>query len=174
MAGVDFDFINALLDEGGGDCMDAISMHPYQGDLGSLSPDKGGLWDHVRGLDKILADSWLSKADYLTEMGHRTTGTVGHTQVTEEQQAAYLVRSYVIGLAAAQYRIFWFNLQDWEEYWGIIRQNFDRKPSFKAFQTMVQNLAGKKAIGTAELGEGVSAYVFSRRRRNRCMRVTRC
>jgi hypothetical protein len=161
VAGVDFDFINALLDAGGGECMDAISMHPYQGDLGSLSPDKGGLWDHVRGLEKILADHGYRKPIYLTEMGHRTTGTVGHTQVTEEQQAAYLIRSYVIGLAAGADRIFWFNLQDWEEFWGIIRQNFERKPSFAAYQTMVKNLADRKPIGTVELGKDVAAYVFA-------------
>jgi hypothetical protein len=161
VAGVDFDFIKALLDAGGGECMDAISMHPYQGDLGSLSPDKGGLWDHVRGLEKILADHGDRKPIYLTEMGHRTTGTAGHTQVTEFQQAAYMVRSYVIGLAAGADRIFWFNLQDWEEFWGIIRQNFGRKPSFAAYQTMVRNLEGKQPLGTIDLGPGVAAYVFA-------------
>jgi hypothetical protein len=57
--------------------------------------------------------------------------------------------------------VFWFNLQDWEEYWGIVRQNFERKPSFDAYRIMVKQLEGKRAVGT--LGEG--AVVFARQGR---------
>ena len=102
VAGVDLEFIQQLLDANGGASMDAISFHPYQGDLGSLSPDYGGLADHVRQVVEILQKHHLSIPIYITEIGHRTTGTAGHTQVTEAQQAAYLVRSYVIAQAAAR------------------------------------------------------------------------
>src|SRR5688572_16879462 len=157
-AGTDLAFIEGLLLHGGGEYMDVVSIHPYQGDLGSLSPDKGGLADQIRGVQKLLADHGYRKPIWLTEIGHRTTGTHGHTSVTEEQQAAYLVRTYAIALASGAERVFWFNLQDWEEYWGIIRQSFERKPSFEAYRAMVKQLDGKRVIGT--LGDG--AVVFAR------------
>jgi hypothetical protein len=138
--------------------MDVVSIHPYQGDLGSLSPDKGGLAEQIRGVQKLLAEHGYRKPIWLTEIGHRTTGTHGHTSVTEEQQAAYLIRTYVIALASGAERVFWFNLQDWEEYWGIVRQNFERKPAFDAYRALTKQLQGKRAVGT--LGDG--AVVFAR------------
>ena len=160
-AGTDLAFIEALLRHGGGEHMDVVSIHPYQGDLGSLSPDKGGLADQIRGVQNLLAEHGYRKPIWLTEIGHRTTGTHGHTSVTEEQQAAYLIRTYVIALASGVERVFWFNLQDWEEYWGIVKQDFTRKPSFEAYRAMVKQLDGKRVVGRADLGKDIEAYLFA-------------
>lgn len=160
-AGADLPFIETLLRAGGGQWMDAISIHPYQGDLGSLSPDKGGLETHIRDVRKLLVKYDCPMPIQLTEIGHRTTGTHGHTEVTEDQQAAYLVRTHVIALANGVERVFWFNLQDWDEYWGIVRKDFSRKPSFEAYQTMVKHLDNKRAVGRVDLGDGVSAFLFA-------------
>jgi hypothetical protein len=160
-AGADLRFIEDLFREGGGEWMDAISIHPYQGDLGSLSPERGGLEEQIRTLHKLLAQYDCRKPIHITEIGHRTPGTAGHTHVTEAQQAAYLVRTFVIAQASGAQRVFWFNLQDWEEFWGIIRQDFTRKPSFAAYQAMTQELEGKRPVGRLELGDKVAAYAFA-------------
>jgi hypothetical protein len=157
-AGTDLDFIKGLLENGGGDHMDVVSFHPYQGDLGSLSPDKGGLAEQIRSVRKLLAEHGCRKPIWLTEIGHRTTGTHGHTSVTEQQQAAYLIRTYAIALSSGAERVFWFNLQDWEEYWGMVKQDFKPKPSFDAYRAMTKQLEGKRPVGT--LCDG--AVVFAR------------
>jgi hypothetical protein len=157
-AGTDLDFMRGLLERGGGEHMDVISFHPYQGDLGSLSPDRGGLAEQIRSVQKLLAEHGYRTPIWLTEIGHRTTGTQGHTSVTEPQQAAYLVRTYAIALSSGAERVFWFNLQDWEEYWGIVRQNYERKPSFDTYRAMAQQLEGKRVVGTLRDG----AVVFAR------------
>jgi hypothetical protein len=163
-AGTDLPFIEDVLRLGGGDHFDVLSIHPYQGDLGSLSPDAGGLFEQIHAVRALLGKyDHADKPIHLTEIGHRTTGTHGHTSVTEEQQAAYLVRTYVLALAAGVDRVFWFNLQDWDEYWGIIRQNYDRKPSFDAYRTMVKHLDGKICVGQVDGWQGVTAYAFAPR-----------
>jgi hypothetical protein len=160
-AGTDFAFIDELLTHGGGQFMDVISVHPYQGDLGSLSPDAGGLEPTMRGLRMLLAEHGVDIPIWITEMGHRTPGGEGHTHVTEQQQAAYLVRSYVLAQAAGVERLFWFNLQDWSERWGIIDMDFNRKPSHTAYRHMTEMLGGRRVVGTLDLGEQVAAYVYA-------------
>lgn len=159
-AGADLGFIEQLLEHGGGQWMDAVSIHPYQGDLGSLSPDTGGLESQVRAVRHLLADYGLRTPVWITEVGHRTTGTHGHTSVSEAQQAAYVIRTYAIAFAAGAERLFWFNLQDWQEYWGVIRQDFERKPSFAAYRFAAATLEGREPAGELDLGAGVRAIVF--------------
>jgi hypothetical protein len=68
------------------------------------------------------------------------------------------VRTYAIALSSGAERVFWFNLQDWDEYWGIVRQNLERKPSFDAYRAMVKQLDGKRVAGML----GAGAVVFAR------------
>lgn len=134
IAGIDYPFVEAMLKAGAADCMDVFSFHPYQGDLGSIGPDEGNLAGQVREHRALLQKHGFRGPIWITEIGHRTPGTAGNTSVSEEQQAAFLERSFAIARESGVEKVFWFNLQDWEEFWGIIRQDFSRKPSFRAYQ----------------------------------------
>lgn len=108
--------------------MDPISVHPHQGDLGSIGPEEGGLVHSINSLQKLLATSDVRLPIYITEMGYATRpgGKAG-----EDEQANYLVRSYALALAAGVQRLFWFNLHDWEEHWGLVRPDFSKSQALR-------------------------------------------
>lgn len=154
VAGMDWPFIEGMLKAGAAEAMDAISIHPYQGNLGSTSPEAGGLGADLRRLKELLKQHNGSKTRiWITEMGNRTVPDpytpAGTSQpsgrVTEQQQANYLVRSYAIALSEGVERVFWFNLQDWpNETWGTITErDWRRKPSWYAYRAMAHMLTGK-------------------------------
>lgn len=134
IAGIDYPFIEQMLDHGAAAHMDVFSFHPYQGDLGSIGPDEGGLGAQIDRHRELLAKHGFHGPIWLTEIGHRTPGTEGHTFVSEEDQARYLARTFAIAREHGVEKVFWFNLQDWEEHWGIIDRNFRRKPAFEMYR----------------------------------------
>lgn len=154
VAGMDWPFIEGMLKAGAASAMDAISVHPYQGNLGSTGPEAGHLAADLRRLKDLLKQYGATKARiWITEMGNRSVpdpyAGPGKPQpggrVTEQQQANYLVRSYAIALSEGVERVFWFNLQDWpNETWGTIsEQDWRRKPSWYAYRAMAGMLEGK-------------------------------
>lgn len=158
VAGMDFGFIEGMLKNGAGDAMDAISVHPYQGNLGSVGPEEGGLARDLRALQNLLArHGHAGMPVWITEMGNRTVPDPdireGHPQpagrVTEQQQANYLVRSYALALSEGVRRVFWFNLVDWtNETWGTMSAHMRKKPSWYAYRAMSRVLTGKEYAGT--------------------------
>ncbi len=156
---VDYGFIEDLLELGCGRFMDAISIHPYQGDLGSVGPEQGGLVNSIGSLKKLLAAYGVRLPIYITEMGYTTRpgGKVG-----EDEQANYLVRSYALALAAGVHRLFWFNLHDWEEHWGLVRPDFSQKPSFTAYQTLARSVANLKPAALLGFGGSARGVLFTR------------
>jgi hypothetical protein len=154
-AGPGLQFIEPLLKLGGGDFMDAISVHPYQGD-----PPEQVLPEALEALKALLARYDFRKPIWITEVGFATKPWE-MAPVTERQQADWLVRTYVLALAAGVQKIFWFNLQDWSETWGLIRANWSPKDGFFAYQTMTKMLgAGRLLRALPSSAGGGRAYVF--------------
>ncbi|WP_288558694.1 hypothetical protein [uncultured Victivallis sp.] len=63
--------------------------------------------------------------------------------VSEQIQAEFLARTYLVTLAHGMESVFWYNFRagEWkpderEAHFGIIRQNMEPKPSFSAYQTL--------------------------------------
>lgn len=161
VAGMDWPFIEGMLKAGAAKYMDVISVHPYQGNLGSTGPEAGNLAADLRRLKALLKQyNAANTRIWITEMGNRTIPdpyiAAGKPQpsgrVTEQQQANYLVRSYAIALSEGVERVFWFNLQDWpNETWGTITEkDWRRKPSWYAYRAMASMLTGKKLINARE------------------------
>jgi hypothetical protein len=134
IAGIDYPFIEAMLKEGAAKHMDVFSFHPYQGDLGSVGPDEGNLAGQIQSHRALLQKYGFTGPIWITEIGHRTPGTTGNTWVSEEKQAEYVLRTYQIARENGVGKVFWFNLQDWEEHWGLIDRQFRRKPAFDAYR----------------------------------------
>jgi len=160
-AGIDLRYIERFLELGGGRYCDVISVHPYQDARHGPEP---GLANSLRKLKDLLSQYHQRQPIWITEMGWQTN-PAEQAQATEDQQAGYLVRSYVIALSEGVQRLFWFNLQDWAETWGTVRADWTTKPSYRAYQVMVKTLGahptcrGKLEIG--EEGEGTYGFVFS-------------
>lgn len=157
VAGMDWNFMEGMLRAGAAESMDAISVHPYQGNLGSVGPEAGGLVRDLKRLRDLLER--YGRGDmpvWITEMGNRTVPdpdvAPGQPQpagrVTEQQQANDLVRSYALALSEGVQRLFWFNLMDWtNETWGTLDAKFRRKPSWYAYRAMSHVLGGQEYAG---------------------------
>lgn len=102
-------WMREVLDEGGADCIDTYSIHPYNH---TTAPETGGLLDKVARIREIL-DEYNPEIDlWLTEMGYFTAlqPTFLARQHTIEEQAAWAVRMYMIlenqDIAS---RIYWYD-----------------------------------------------------------------
>ncbi|GAB4188708.1 MAG: hypothetical protein OHK0022_00740 [Roseiflexaceae bacterium] len=174
-----FDYLNRIGELGGWGFFDVIAVHPYRPD----SPE-GAPWrrDHaqtfpeeMRRLDELAA-RYGSKPVWLTEIGWPTNQ--GFPGVSEDQQAQFLVRLYVMAMAHPSVeKVFWYDFRNdnmpgapydrpvynnryHELNYGILRRTFPlnpddpglRKPAFVAYRAMTQALAGLQIVDAPATG----------------------
>lgn len=147
-----------------GNSFDALAFHPYPLYPPSRPPEYGKagqiplpeMVDRLRG---ILRNQGAQKPVYVTEIGWPIYG-----RVTEELQAAYLVRAMILAMAAGVEASCWYTLHDDPNYrpgtfppegsFGLLRPfqegTYPRKPAFFAFKTLSQN------IGASHLAANLS------------------
>ncbi len=133
-------WIQTLLDNGAGSCMDVLSLHPYQFHWDRTWRKAVGPSDEV---DRMMAyiDSVHTMVKnktgrdipiYITEEGMRANGTA------EEQMVAdYLVqvvtkaktRPFIMG-------IWWYDLRDDGDNYGIVRSDYSAKPAYRALKSV--------------------------------------
>jgi len=85
-----------------------------------------------------------------------------------DENAAWLVRTHVISLAAGIEKIFWYNYADRdpsttdvEDHFGLVDYWGFPKPSYAAYVNMTDCLDGKTFSGKRELAGGLRVYEFS-------------
>lgn len=166
---------------------DVVSSLLYVDRVGPPENKQFG-WDLSRKLSLLRAVVDGSCQDspplWITEMNWPLKGTgkyspvSGETNVTEEEQASFLVRYYILGLASGFVeRIYWWQLV--APGYGLVdnrREPWRRRPSFYAFQNMVAHLEGARFIekiphSFAEIfvfqkGQDWFAVVWSKKRIN--------
>lgn len=159
-SGMDGGFIGRVFSSGGGEFMDAVSIHPY---CYPLAPERR-LGEDIEKLKNIVGP----KPIWITEFGYPTHS--GAKGVNEEQQANYLTRTFFLAKAASTVeRLFWYDFQnDGEDpaepefNFGLIKKDKNPKPSYNACRTLlalVRDLplieSGRKgATFTYRFGEG--------------------
>jgi hypothetical protein len=164
-----FDYLAALGELGAWNDFDIMAVHPYR-----LDPPEGAPWrrDHQQTfptelgrIDELML-RYGAKPLWLTELGWATDR--GRFGVSEDQQAQFLTRTYVMALAHPSVeKIFWYdfrndsapgapydkpvyNEREHEFHFGLLRRAFPldpnnpslRKPAFLAYRAMTQALAG--------------------------------
>jgi hypothetical protein len=109
-------------------------------------------------------DCWITEFNWPLEGTGKYSPASGRPNVSEEEQANYLVRYFVICLASGLIqRIYWWQLV--APGYGLVdsRESVWRKrPSFMAFKTMVKFLEGSTFIQTLSDVEG-EIYLFQSR-----------
>ncbi|MEW6356497.1 MAG: hypothetical protein AB1696_09235 [Planctomycetota bacterium] len=166
-AGVPFKWLEDVFRLGGLNCMDVVSIHPYH----QPHPPEGN--DKTWGMDRkvnAVADlirkhnGGASKPIWVTEVGWPTDA-----KFSEETQAEYLVRCYVLLLSAGAEKIFWFKFMDGvapADYFGLIRNPvsplglYVPKPSYVAYAVMTRQLRGAEFIKREDIGNDVRGYLF--------------
>lgn len=168
-AGVPQEWLEQLFELGGLDYMDSLSVHPYR-----YPSEPEGLQEEIEGLNQLVREYndgetiplWFSEIGWPTHLNP--------TGVDENTQAAYLIRAYVLSIAAGVEKIFWYNLMDTgtdklsnEHNFGIIHNTGDvlgaytPKPAYVALATLSRQLTGANAVNQA-VADGIYHYTFDK------------
>ncbi|MBI4560391.1 MAG: hypothetical protein HY706_22620 [Candidatus Hydrogenedentes bacterium] len=135
----DFEFIEGVFQQGGDQFMDVLSIHPYR------KTPEFETRDRMMKLRALMAKYNVNKPVWITETGFH----VSWEGVTEEMQAQYLVRIYVLFLAEGIEKIFWYDFRNdgddpsnKEAGFGVLRYDLTPKLSYHAYAVMARKLEG--------------------------------
>ncbi len=172
-------FLRMLYDAGGWNSFDILAIHPYRPGAPEASAWRRDVAQdfeaELRVVDGLLAE-FGSKPVWLTEISWSSYD--GPFGVSDEEQAAFLVRMYLRALThPAIERVFWYDLRDDtapsapydrpiyeradpEFHFGLVRRTYPldlmrgdlRKPSFVAYRTMTEVLGGMRPDGVVAGG----------------------
>lgn len=135
---------------------DARNQHYY------LDDDIVGFVDtYVAGLEQ--RNGVAARPGWLTEMGYSLKRDVrGEWRHAEKNQAEYLVKTYVGGLAAGYERVFFFFWRELIEAelhtWGIVREDFTPRPAYVALGVLTRHLAGATLVAFDKHNRRMTAY----------------
>lgn len=168
-AGIPLEWLEDVFTLGGLNYMDSLSVHPYrypqtpEGLLGEINTLNQLVRDHNNGETIPL---WFSEIGWPTHLNP--------TGVNENTQAAYLIRTYVLSIAAGVEKIFWYNLMDTgtdklynEHNFGIIHNTGDAlgaytpKPAYVALATLTRQLTGANPVSQL-MSDGIYHYTFNK------------
>ncbi|WP_438350244.1 hypothetical protein ACP8HI_06170 [Paenibacillus sp. FA6] len=168
-AGIPEDWLEDLFELGGLDYMDALSVHPYR-----YPQTPEGLLEEIDALNQLVRDHNDGKTIplWFSEIGWPTH--LNPTGVDETTQAAYLIRTYVLSIAAGVEKIFWYNLMDTgtdklnnEHNFGVIHNTGDAlgaytpKPAYVALATLTRQLTGANPV-SQDIEDGIYYYTFDK------------
>ena len=155
-----YEFVEAVLKLGGGQAMDAISIHPYRQ---PRTPEESGYLDDLQAISDLTAKYGRRLPMWITEIGWPTDPAGS----SESRSAQLLVRSYALALAHGVQNIAWYDYRDDgtdptynEHHFGILYNDMTPKPSYFAYRTLAAELAGLRFEREAAAGDGVSVLVF--------------
>lgn len=158
---VDLNYLDAMGRDGALGKLDQLSIHPY-----SLAdgPEEMFLHRQLRNVRRVLARyDCTTMPIWITEMGWHS---YPNRRQSVELASAYLVMSYVAAASEGIERLFWFNVEDWEEgghreAWGFLTpKGRSEKRSAIAYRTMVDQLTGARFEGCLDV-PGAAVYAFS-------------
>lgn len=160
------DKLKGILEAGGGDYMDALSIHPYIWETSPLN-DNFQVKLPTAG-DLLTKYGYPDMEVWITELGW---GSGPGQKFTHEQQAAYLVQTYLMSIAYERFgKYMWYDFQndglletDKEDNFGVINHWNDKKPwaakkSFVAMSFLNQLMAGAEFIDNSE--DGDKGYMY--------------
>ena len=155
--------------------IDITSLHPYVN--WDIIPESdnlaaGGYVGYKKNLEKLN----VSQEVWVTELGWSTfisDGNPHHYQpVTEIEQAAYLVRSYLMHLYHGASKVFWYEMvdeplgeNDPESFFGLVRYNksLSVKPSAVAYSNLINNYRYAVPIGKYNGSYGVLGFSYKQK-----------
>jgi hypothetical protein len=103
-------------------------------------------------VDALLANYGLTKPRWITEHNCMPFDDPAvpkpddGQRCTLEEQAAYTVQAYALGLAGGWSRILWYQLTDnsvahFQEAWGLVRDDGSERPAFRSYVAVAQVLS---------------------------------
>lgn len=160
-------FMDRVVEVAGWNSFDALSLHPW---LIDHAPDSPSLINPRQRFDVTipgriaLAQQWVAdrgggKPIWITEVGWSTCGDRCEPQFawSEDQQADYMVRTFVLAAANGVQHVSYFQLEDkfqgnqvpWSQA-AIVRDDLNPKLAYLAYGTMVAQLQFAHYAGTGQ------------------------
>ncbi len=154
---VEFDAVTSLL------YVDRTGA-PENAQAGWTAERKFALFKAAAGCGRVKRPPfWITEVNWPLEGTGKYSPASGRPMVSEEAQADYLVRYHALGLASGLVdRIYWWQLA--APGYGLIDTREEparRRPSFRAYRTMVERLAGAEFV-RRERTRGGEVFYFRR------------
>ena len=140
---------------------DAMGMHPY---CRPLSPDANRFLEHMTNIRTLLERIAPGRELWISELGWPTS--TDENGVTEPEQAAYLQRAALLGLAAGVKKFVWYmpysgnNKAYHESEYGFFRNDLTPKPALAAYAFLIRVLDNLEFRREIPLGEAVRCLEF--------------
>ncbi len=166
----DSDYIGSIINNGAGEYMDIVSVHPYVYNTTDTAPE--GIIDDISEVRDTLTANGCEQPIWVTELNWPTNDSLyGYT---ETEQAEYLTRAMLAlqGENSVE-KIFVYTAadndtgsDDTEKVFGIFKsENYPTanaaKLSYVALSQFANATYGMNADGSVELGNSVKAYSYS-------------
>ena len=182
-----------MLSAGALDYCDGYEIHPYNWYEKVEDPEsaEAGIAKKIDGIREMVNTNNKSNKDlkfWITETGWPTINVKfsdHECEITDEEQANYLVRAYAIALSKGVDRVYWYDFtndrsrdhiydDDFSEYktngeynFGLIRNGFDGrygahtpKRSYVAYANLTRELANKSFVNLAENNNGTGTTYY--------------
>jgi len=161
--------LKGIIDAGGGEYMDALSIHPY---IWESSPINDNFRIKIPYVQDMLAKMGYPDMEiWITELGW---GAGPGQKFTYEQQAAYLVQCYLMSVSNKNFgKFMWYDFQndgiietDREDMFGMVTHWNDKEPwaarkSFVASAYMNDLMSGAEYVEDSDDGKNGYLYHFT-------------
>lgn len=156
------DFTREVFETGIYSYIDGFSHHPYE-------PHKDPQQNYenyvLENGEDMLIENGGWKGSYLSETGYPLTHSGKHS--TEQQQSDYYLKSFILGLAADQKFMIYYEFIDSgndsnnsEHTFGIVRNDTTPKPAYLTYRQMSELFDSSMYLGKINLSEKTVAYAF--------------
>lgn len=131
------------------------------------TPPEESVPREIAEIRAVMARHGEVKPIWVTESG--ITTRTGDKEGTYPLQASLIVRNHLVCFAVGVERFFYFDLQnwyddpdgEWDSMLGLVEAGGEKKPSFDAYRTMVQEVDYLDIIGPCDaFGNGVEAVLM--------------
>ncbi len=172
--GIRPDLVEAAIDDGSFANIDVINFHHYCGvdapeinvrnyNTGSGGRKAGMFRDKVSDVVKIANKDGKEREVFITEFGW---DTLAGFIVSEEQQAAYLPRAYMMLTASGVDRAFWYwhfdspTPSQFFDGCGLMTDRKEPKPSLCTMAGITHLLPSLNCVGEFNVGPDTQGYIF--------------
>jgi hypothetical protein len=159
-------FLDGVLENNGGDYFDVMNFHYFPPFAAKWDPYGPGIIGKASYLRGKLAEYDVYKPLICTETG--TWSDDAHNG-SDELQSRYLPKTFARSMAANLEITIWYKLID-DSYlglimWGLLDRDLSPKPSYRAYYTLVRQLAPAEyvqTLGADEIGTNeIEAHEFA-------------
>ena len=144
------------------DYFDIFDYHYYRESAPELD-----VANEINQIKAIMAKYGVQKPIWISETG--VTSDISQKPESYKDQASLIVRNQLICLANGVEKIFYFDLQNWDDNknstWdsklGLVEAGGEKKPAFHAYKTIIKQVDHKKIIGMTDyLGKNIESVLY--------------